>query len=1258
MRDKVVPAGGANRHPLPARSSWAAILSLLLIAALVLVALPAPLASATPAQAVTVTLMHNNDGESKLINAGSGLEDFGGVARFKTVVENVRAEIAGNPNHVDILVTSGDNFLAGPEWSASQALPEGEPIYDAVALDSMNYDAMAIGNHDFDFGPDVTAQFIGDFTASQVPFLSANLDVSGEPALLALQNAGRIAASVVIEKEGEEFGIVGAITPNLPFISSPRNVVVDPDVAGAIQAEVDDLLAQGVDKIILISHLQAVSEDVEMAAMLSGVDVMVAGGGDEVLANDGDLLVPGDSIQGPYPIIAQDADGNDVPVVTTAGDYKYVGRLDVTFDANGDVTAIGDASGPIRVAGGSQPDAVEPDPYVQANVVEPVQVHVADLAANVIAQSEVALDGRRNWVRSVETNEGNLVADSLLWKAQQLAPAFGAPMPQVALQNGGGIRNNNVIAPGDFTELNTFSMLPFANFLTVVHDLTPENFLDLLENAVGALDAEGLPTGSGTGRFAQIAGFSFTFDSREPSGSRVISAMLDDGTPIIIDGLPVNGAPNINVATIDFLARGGDQYDAGFAGKDFTVLGASYQEALSDYIVAPTFQGGLGGLITREQYPEGGEARSVNLVPTTLTLMHHNDAESQLINAGSSIQDFGGIARMKSVIDNVRADVAADPDRHFDILLTSGDNFLASPELTASFERPEDEPIYDALGLDTFGYDVLCLGNHDFDFGPDFLARFISDFSTSQPPFLGANMDFSGEPLLQALVDEGRIAGSALVEKGNSRFGIVGAITPNLPFISSPRNVVVDPDVAGAVQAEIDGLLAQGINQIIFISHLQGLEEDLELASVLSGVDIMVAGGGDNLLANPGDLLVPGDTAEGPYPVITTDADGRIIYVVTGDGNYKYLGRFEATFDAEGEIISVNEETSGPVRVAGGDQPDAVEPDPFVQENVVEPVQEFVSGLASNVIAQSEVALDGRRNSVRGRETNEGNLLVDAMLWTALTLYEDYGAAKPDVAMTNGGGIRNGTIIPPGPFTELQTFDIAPFPNFVSVVANVSPEDFLALLENAVSRIDPVTGLPAGEGTGRFAQVSGFRFAYNAFEEPGSRVVDVILDDGTVMVENGKIAPTARSLNVTTVDFLARGGDEWDIGFQGRPFVNIGRSYQQALAEYIEAPTAEGGLGGLISAEQYPEGGEGRILQVMEPTTCWYYDFNNDWEIDTVDISMVAVRWMCDFRDECYDVKFDVSPFNPWLGVPFPDGLIDIVDISATAVRFGEMCGR
>lgn len=565
----------------------------------------------------TLTLLHNNDAESQLIDAGSGIEAFGGVARFKSLVDELKARGAAgrygtrpvNTRFGVMMLSSGDNFLAGPEFNAS--LENGVPYYDATAMDLIGYDAVAIGNHDFDFGPDVLANFIDSFN-SDVPFLSSNLDVSAEPMLQTLEDEGRIAGSVVVRERGRRIGVIGATTPQLPFISSPRGVEVDPDVAGAVGDEVARLESHGINKIILISHLQSIEEDLALAPSLSGVDIMVAGGGDELLAGEDDALIPGDVPFGPYPLEATDADGRTVSVVTTSGSYKYVGRLVIKFDRWGRVLNVIDrVSGPVRVSSVA-PDAIEPDPKMVRRVVEPVQESIADLEANVIGTSAVGLNGIRNDVRTKETNEGDLIADSLLWQAAEVAGNFGAPQPDIAIQNGGGIRNDSIIGPGEITELDTFDMLPFPNFVSIVPGIPARQFKQILENAVSRVELI-------DGRFAQVAGFEFTWDANGTAqvldeetglvttrGTRVREVTLDDGTAIVRNGKVAAGAPALNIATIDFSARGGDQYP--FRGAPFTALGVTYQQALASYIVDE-----LNGQITAQQYPAAGTGRIVRL---------------------------------------------------------------------------------------------------------------------------------------------------------------------------------------------------------------------------------------------------------------------------------------------------------------------------------------------------------------------------------------------------------------------------------------------------------------------------------------------------------------------------------------------------------------------------------------------------------------------------------------------------------------------
>ena len=179
------------------------------------------------AQDFDLTIFHNNDGESSLLADDDG---NGSIGQFLTRLDQLRAGLpAGNGS---LTLSSGDNFLAGTVFNAS--LENGIPYYDTMALQLVGYDAICLGNHDFDFGPDVLADMIGGFTAP-VQYLSANLDFSLEPGLQAFVNNGTLAGRTVVTTQGRQVGIVGATTENLSFISSPRNVIIN-DVATAIQA--------------------------------------------------------------------------------------------------------------------------------------------------------------------------------------------------------------------------------------------------------------------------------------------------------------------------------------------------------------------------------------------------------------------------------------------------------------------------------------------------------------------------------------------------------------------------------------------------------------------------------------------------------------------------------------------------------------------------------------------------------------------------------------------------------------------------------------------------------------------------------------------------------------------------------------------------------------------------------------------------------------------------------------------------------------
>ncbi|MFN3216190.1 MAG: bifunctional metallophosphatase/5'-nucleotidase [Acidimicrobiales bacterium] len=572
-----------------------------------------PVGPTDPGSDFILTILHNNDGESSLlplVDDDTGIE-YGGVARFQGKVDDLRHHAkhrggpAERPTRGVVLLNSGDNYLPGPNFQASEQ--DGAPFYDAIAVRLLQYDALGIGNHEFDFGPETFRRFI-DNVDPWTPFVSANLDYSNEPALA--DEAGEsLVASAVIHEQGHRIGIVGLTTPALPTISSPGGVEVSAELVAIAQAEIDALTGMGIDKIVFISHLQGLDSELELAAELRDVDVVIGGGGDEILADESDELFPGheDDIFGDYPQVARDLDGDEVPVVTTPGNYRYVGALEITFDAEGEVVGWDEDYSGIKLVTDTGPEAVSANKQQRSLVEEPVAAFVAELAETIIGTSEVALDCERTEVRGTETNCGNLIVDAHLATGVAQAPDFGLPTPQLAIMNGGGIRGEIDQPVGPISVADTFRMAPFGNLVAIAEDVPAETVRQIIEE--GAIR---LPE-SGDGGFVHVSdGTTLVIDSSFPArvadqstgeqtvpGERVRTLILADGTVVVEDGVTQDGV-TVDLVGLNFSLGGGDAYPE----VPFTAVGVSDQQSLQTYI-----EDTLGGTVSAGDYPPGGEGR-------------------------------------------------------------------------------------------------------------------------------------------------------------------------------------------------------------------------------------------------------------------------------------------------------------------------------------------------------------------------------------------------------------------------------------------------------------------------------------------------------------------------------------------------------------------------------------------------------------------------------------------------------------------------
>ena len=417
----------------------------------------------------------------------------------------------------------------------------------------LGYQASAIGNHEFDLGEKPLQKLIKakkNYSGIQFPLLSSNLDFSksvlsaqfSSDLKSAAEMANTITPSVLIEVGGQTIGVIGATTDSLHQISSPGNVSLMPMVS-EIQKEVDRLETMGVNKIILLAHLQQLRLEIDLADELSGVDIIVAGGSDTLLAKESNRLRKGHQRKGDYPLTLIGKDKHPVLLVNTSREYFYLGRLVVDFDAEGHLTGYSEKSGVIATdeAMAEKYQAGQPPAGLQ-EVLDEIRARIVSLDGQIVGSTNTFLNGEREGVRTEETNLGKFLADTLWAEAKDVSASLGdAEVKVVVTQvNGGGIRASiGDIEPGplgrrvpplpnalvgkkmgDISILDIKNAFRFNNKL-VMAKVTGAEFLEWVEFGVA-----NYATGVTAGRFPQIAGFQFSFDPNKPSGQRVRSLLI------------------------------------------------------------------------------------------------------------------------------------------------------------------------------------------------------------------------------------------------------------------------------------------------------------------------------------------------------------------------------------------------------------------------------------------------------------------------------------------------------------------------------------------------------------------------------------------------------------------------------------------------------------------------------------------------------------------------------------------------------------
>ena len=499
-----------------------------------------------------ITILHTNDFHARFrpiskydnnCSAENNAEGkcFGGSARLISAIEDARSRHKNT-----ILLDGGDQFQGTLFYTTYKGKVAAE------MMNKMQYDGMAVGNHEFDDGPVTLRAFMDTVN---FPVLMANANVDLEPEL-----KDKLQKSTIIVKDNRKIGLIGVVTEDVVDISSPGDNIIFTDAITAVQAEVDALTQQGVNIIILLSH-SSYAIDKEIAANTTGVDVIVGGHDNTYLSNVSDRA------KGPYPTVV-----NDTQIIQAYAYGKFLGELSVVFDDKGEVvSATGE---PITID-----KLISENSDVVARLDE-LEVPINELKEREVGSVSSELNGNRAVCRVQECDMGNMIADAM--RHAVMGKGY-----TIALMNSGGIRAS--LDSGKVTLGEVMTILPFQNTLATFK-VTGKQLLTAIENGVSEVEDV-------AGRFPQVSGMRFTFDASRPAGDRVTSIETQDEY----------GWSNLNLygtygmVSNNFIRGGGDGYKVFRSASDIYDFGPDLADVVADYIGAnPGYSGYTDSRINQE----------------------------------------------------------------------------------------------------------------------------------------------------------------------------------------------------------------------------------------------------------------------------------------------------------------------------------------------------------------------------------------------------------------------------------------------------------------------------------------------------------------------------------------------------------------------------------------------------------------------------------------------------------------------------------
>ena len=498
-------------------------------------------------------ILHTNDVHGRIVEEKGVIGD----AKLATVIEQERAK----SNQTTLVVDAGDAFQGLPISNSTKGEARAE------ILNKMQYDAMAVGNHEFDFGLDEAKKYK---EILKFPLLSSNTYVNG---------ARLFEASTIVDKdktvEGDEFVVIGVTTPETATKTHPKNIkgvtFTDPisEVNKVIEEVQAKARAEGKDykHYVVLAHLGV---DTTTPVEWRGSTLAEALSKNPRLKGKRVTVIDGHSHT-----VESTTYGDNVTYNQTGSYLHNVGKI--TYKSRqllGNPTQIPAADAKKLPA----------NPKIAAMVKEIKEKYDAENAVEVVSKSPVELNGDRENVRVRETNLGNVVADALYQYGQT---GFSHPT-DIAVTNGGGLRET-IAKDKPITKGNVIAVLPFGNTITQIQ-VTGQQVLDMFEKSLGSIlqvdkdgktvmDENDQPLLEPSGGFLQVSGVKVYYDTNLPSGKRVLAVQVKNHTDGAYEKLDLS--KTYYLTTNDFLAAGGDGYSMLGGVRE---EGPSMDAAFEDYL--------------------------------------------------------------------------------------------------------------------------------------------------------------------------------------------------------------------------------------------------------------------------------------------------------------------------------------------------------------------------------------------------------------------------------------------------------------------------------------------------------------------------------------------------------------------------------------------------------------------------------------------------------------------------------------------------